>query len=491
MAVATFPPVQKKAYDAATNTPGNNLTRNFLLEFAGARELTQITVEAEVWQLDFSVRLKGIDERERLSNRDIYGRSSFFASSFLCVDTGGGYALLPGTAYVEGIRADITENMPVVPVSLPCDVYIDVSMQASGSDVVTVISPFTSPAGANPPPADYDSPAPVKVRHYLERVSSIDAMGMLTDRRPLGLAGDAMADVPTQDDLVAVMDVAAQNLSTHAGQTSAHGATAAPEANRMMLRDANGRAKVAPPKVADDIARLAEVAAAQAAASNLANATGVLPVAKGGTGAGTVHQMIQTMYNVAGSKPSPEYFLTFGPEGRNSGHTSLAQLKTALGVVPIAQGGTGAADRNAAVANLFHSYEVFSPDIIYTRDSANATTVGFTTLARLKTALGVGYSWVAAWNGWYKFPGGMIIQWGRFVPPASDGSVHVAFPITFPSYAINLQITDNITADGGIAGDLITRPIGAFDVSGFDAYGTDTGGMRTPAQWAYYIAIGV
>ncbi len=44
-------------------------------------------------------------------------------------------------------------------------------------------------------------------------------------------------------------------LSTHTSATSAHSATSAATANRIMLRDAAGRAKVAAPAAADDIAR--------------------------------------------------------------------------------------------------------------------------------------------------------------------------------------------------------------------------------------------
>jgi len=44
-------------------------------------------------------------------------------------------------------------------------------------------------------------------------------------------------------------------LSTHTSATSAHSATSAATANRIMLRNAAGRAKVAAPAAADDIAR--------------------------------------------------------------------------------------------------------------------------------------------------------------------------------------------------------------------------------------------
>ncbi|MFO6979591.1 phage tail protein, partial [Pseudomonas aeruginosa] len=62
---------------------GNNVTRNFLVAFDGAQELTGITIDASTWQHDFTVRLAGIDERERLANRDMFGRATFFSTGLL------------------------------------------------------------------------------------------------------------------------------------------------------------------------------------------------------------------------------------------------------------------------------------------------------------------------------------------------------------------------------------------------------------------------
>lgn len=44
-------------------------------------------------------------------------------------------------------------------------------------------------------------------------------------------------------------------LNAHTGATSAHSATSAATANRIMMRDASGRVKVAAPSAADDVAR--------------------------------------------------------------------------------------------------------------------------------------------------------------------------------------------------------------------------------------------
>ncbi|EGY27472.1 hypothetical protein DA2_0203 [Desulfovibrio sp. A2] len=199
VAVATFPRLEKRRYDPATNTQGNNLTRNFLLEFSGARELTQITVEAAVWQLDFTVRLKGIDERERLSNRDIYGRAAFLDDGWLLTHTGGAYRFEAGRGYVEGIRAALQEPAPVVPTVTPCEVWLDVSMQGQGSDVVTVVTPLCLAIGTDSP--DYVAAAPHNTQHYCEKVARIEADGSVTDLRPrrIGIAPELMGAVTHEE----------------------------------------------------------------------------------------------------------------------------------------------------------------------------------------------------------------------------------------------------------------------------------------------------
>lgn len=51
----------------------------------------------------------------------------------------------------------------------------------------------------------------------------------------------------------------ASDLTTHLADDAAHGAVSTAAANRLILRDANGRAQVAAPSAADDIARKADV----------------------------------------------------------------------------------------------------------------------------------------------------------------------------------------------------------------------------------------
>lgn len=182
VAVAELPAIEKRANDAGTNTPGNNLTRNFMLQFSGAQALAGLTIEAEVWQLDFTVRLKGIDERERLSNRDIYGRAAFLDAGWLLEEDAGSYHFEPGTGYVEGIRAALASQLPVVPAPLPCDVFLDVCQAPQGSDVVTLVTPRFVTQGVGLP--DYAEAAPFHTRHHCVQIAHVAADGAVTDMRP-------------------------------------------------------------------------------------------------------------------------------------------------------------------------------------------------------------------------------------------------------------------------------------------------------------------
>ncbi|VVN30577.1 hypothetical protein PS683_04857 [Pseudomonas fluorescens] len=172
-----YVPVQQKRRNIPPLQIGNNLTRNFLVAFDGAQALTGIIIDASTWQHDFTVRLAGIDERERLSNRDVYGRACFFGSSLQLEKVGSTYQLKPGTAYVEGIRLLQSAALPVVPPALPATAWLDVVLQRELSDVV---ASWAVVFGAEK--ADYTDALGVK--HYCVAIADLAAVG-ITDRRPV------------------------------------------------------------------------------------------------------------------------------------------------------------------------------------------------------------------------------------------------------------------------------------------------------------------
>lgn len=158
---------------------GNSITRNILLEFSGAKALTGINVNANTWQIDFTVRLHGLDEKIRLTNRDLYGRAVFFDDSFLVKRvTGNQFTIQPGVAYVEGVRMDSTALYNLTANNLPCSVYADLVHHCTVTgEYQTEIKYLTQSK------ADYVDTA--NRQHYVQILADIDSQGNVTDRRLL------------------------------------------------------------------------------------------------------------------------------------------------------------------------------------------------------------------------------------------------------------------------------------------------------------------
>lgn len=191
VAMIVHAPTQRKIANAK-GQQGNALTRSFLMEYDGAASATGITVPAETWQIDFTARLTGIDEMQRLINLDHYGLGAFFADGFLVAKTGQQYYVMAGSAYVGGLRAVLAANKNITVSAKPVKVWADVSLQGNvvsqWESVITVTVAATL--------ADYQDNA--GFMHRVFAVASIDAAGNITDLRPKGSrteqhAGDAWA----------------------------------------------------------------------------------------------------------------------------------------------------------------------------------------------------------------------------------------------------------------------------------------------------------
>lgn len=129
-------PLQQKRRNIPPLQIGNNITRNILVEYSGAQELTGITIDASTWQHDFTIRLKGIDERERLSNRDVYGRACFFRDGLQLQKVGDTYQLAAGVAYLEGIRLELAKAQPLSPPGGATKVWLSVTLRRELNDLV-------------------------------------------------------------------------------------------------------------------------------------------------------------------------------------------------------------------------------------------------------------------------------------------------------------------------------------------------------------------
>lgn len=177
-----YVPTQQKRRNVPPMQIGNNITRNFLVVYDGAQALTGVTIDASTWQHDFTVRLAGIDERERQSNRDIFGRACFFGSALQVEKVGSAYQVKPGTAYIEGIRVQRGTALAIVPPALPTTAWLDVALQRELSDVVASWSVVFGTGLAD----RIDSAG---TRHYLVPIADLVSAASLLDRRPAEAIG--------------------------------------------------------------------------------------------------------------------------------------------------------------------------------------------------------------------------------------------------------------------------------------------------------------
>ncbi|ABC27289.1 conserved hypothetical protein [Hahella chejuensis KCTC 2396] len=179
VAIAHVPLQQKRKTQGSVT--GNNITRNFMLEFSGAQSLTDISVSADTWQIDFTARLLGIDERERLSNQDLYGPAAFIQNGFKLVKSGSRYELQPGVGYVGGVRIEQTEPLFITVPQAPASVWVDAALVGDVSGVEARFEVIVADQIEGGPDAH-------GVRHYVAKLADIAQDGGVTDRRTTSAA---------------------------------------------------------------------------------------------------------------------------------------------------------------------------------------------------------------------------------------------------------------------------------------------------------------
>jgi hypothetical protein len=185
LAMIVHAPVQQKL-KTAEGQQGNVLTRSFLMEYNGAQTETGITTPAETWQIDFTARMAGMDERQRLENADIYGAAAFFGDGWLVGKTGNQFFVTKGTGYVAGLRTSLAANQNITVTTKPVKVWLDVCWTGSLTSVWNVQCKITVAENL----ADYVQNG---VQHYVFAVASIDVNGNITDLRPKGTLNEQQA----------------------------------------------------------------------------------------------------------------------------------------------------------------------------------------------------------------------------------------------------------------------------------------------------------
>lgn len=185
LAMIVHAPIQQKL-KTAEGQQGNVLTRSFLMEYNGAQAETGINTPAETWQIDFTARMAGMDERQRLENADIYGAAAFFGDGYLVGKSGNQYFVTKGTGYVAGLRTSLAENQNITVTTKPVKVWLDVCWTGALTSVWNVQRKITVAENL----ADYVQNG---VQHYVFAVASIDVNGNITDLRPKGALNEQQA----------------------------------------------------------------------------------------------------------------------------------------------------------------------------------------------------------------------------------------------------------------------------------------------------------
>lgn len=177
VAMIVHAPTQKKI-KTASGKQGNVLTRSFLMEYNGASEQTQIVTPADTWQIDFTARLNGVDERIRRENMDIYGDASFSGDGFLVVASGGKFTVKSGVGYVAGIRAELRFDQNISTDSLPTKVWVDVTWRGTLTSVwADAVKISVAKTLSNY--VDNDE------QHYVYAIAEINSDGAITDLRKI------------------------------------------------------------------------------------------------------------------------------------------------------------------------------------------------------------------------------------------------------------------------------------------------------------------
>ncbi|WP_411696578.1 phage tail-collar fiber domain-containing protein [Enterobacter pasteurii] len=185
LAMIVHAPLQQKL-KTKDGQQGNVLTRSFLMEYNGAQVETGINTPAETWQIDFTARMAGMDERQRLENIDLYGAAAFMGNGWLVAKSGSQYFVTAGAGYVRGLRAQLAANQNITVTTKPVKVWLDVAWTGTLTSAWGVTSKITVAADL----ADYVQNG---VQHYVFAVASIDANGNITDLRPKGTLNEQAA----------------------------------------------------------------------------------------------------------------------------------------------------------------------------------------------------------------------------------------------------------------------------------------------------------
>lgn len=178
-AISHTPIQTKTAENPNFNIAGDTLTRNIITPYMNASTLTQITITADVWQLDFNSRLTAIDERIRLDNINSYGQAAFIQNAWQATVHKNAMTLAPGTAYIAGLQCINKQSLLVdmADAVLPKKLYLEACFKG-GTNSQWQTQTTIVIADAHPATRIEDG-----VTYYSSEIATVTTLSTVTDLR--------------------------------------------------------------------------------------------------------------------------------------------------------------------------------------------------------------------------------------------------------------------------------------------------------------------
>ncbi len=171
---------EKTKNDPLNGQPGDSLVRNLITPYKNAAALTQIDVDADVWQIDFTQRLKAMDERSRQEALCLYEHASFIGDGWKVINHNGALAAMSGRGFVGGLLCVAPQNITIPTPSAGSNVYLTAKFegQLNGShQVITRIVTTTETLDTISIDGD--------VTTYRQKIAVFNSLSDIDDTRPI------------------------------------------------------------------------------------------------------------------------------------------------------------------------------------------------------------------------------------------------------------------------------------------------------------------
>lgn len=178
LAISYVPEQEKRA--TVGEVLGNVLTKNFAMEFAGAAAVTGATIDVQSWQIDYTSRLREMDNLQRAAIKSIYGYATFEGQGFKVKYSTSQYWLSAGRAIMGGLGFELASDLQITPDALPKTIWLDVYQVQT---MVGIENQFDVVANDGTTLADYT--AADGMQHNYIKLAVVTSPANITDQRAI------------------------------------------------------------------------------------------------------------------------------------------------------------------------------------------------------------------------------------------------------------------------------------------------------------------